>query len=29
MIAMPKSWNESAVTAQVLWKDARPLGRVT
>lgn len=26
MIAMPKSWNESAVTAQVLWKDATTAG---
>lgn len=26
MIAMPKSWNESTVTAQVLWKDAATAG---
>lgn len=26
MIAMPKSWNESTVTAQVLWKDGATAG---
>jgi hypothetical protein len=26
MIAMPKSWNESTVTAQILWKDASSAG---
>jgi hypothetical protein len=26
MIAMPKSWNESTVTAQIFWKDATTAG---
>jgi hypothetical protein len=26
MIGMPKSWNESTVTAQILWKDAATAG---